>query len=247
MGRLDGRVALVTGAARGLGHAFARALAGEGARVAIASRSDGAAAAAGFGGRHFPLDISDAGSVAVCVDAVRSAFGTIDVLVNNAAHYAGLREARYDEIEPDLWDRVMAVNVRGTFLMVRAVAPLMEANGGGRIINVTSGTVYKGMPGMLHYVASKGAVTAMTRTLSRELGARGICVNSLAPGLTLTEAHDADSEHVRKYGERILASRAIRRHAHPEDLTGALVFLASEESRFVTGQTIVVDGGSVNT
>ncbi len=153
----------------------------------------------------------------------------------------------YAEIPADLWDTVTAVNVRGTFNMVQAVAPGMEARGYGKIINITSGTVYKGPPNMLHYIASKGAVTAMTRALSRELGRSGICVNSLAPGLTLSSSILENEDHLDQTCQRVIASRAIARDAHPKDLIGARVFLASSESDFVTGQTLVVNGGSENT
>ena len=141
----------------------------------------------------------------------------------------------------------MAVNVTGTYKMIRAAAPVMEAAGAGKIVNITSGTVKKGMGGMLHYVASKGAVQAMTRALSRELGPSGVCVNNLAPGLTLSDSILANPDHVEATRAKVLASRAIPRDGLPEDLVGALVFLCSDESDFMTGQTVAVDGGSVNT
>ena len=153
----------------------------------------------------------------------------------------------YDQIDPDLWDQVMAVNTKGAFLMIRAVGPVMEAQGSGKIINITSGTTYKGMPNLLHYVSSKGALVAMTRCLSRELGDHGICINNLSPGLILSDSISANKEHVDGLSERVIASRALKRHGYPDDLIGALLFLASADSDFVTGQTIAVDGGSVNT
>ena len=169
------------------------------------------------------------------------------MLVNNAALFSALPLARYDQIDPDLWDRVMAVNLRGAFLMIRAVGPVMEAQQSGRIINITSGTTYKGMPQMLHYVSSKGGLVAMTRCLSRELGASNICINNLSPGLILSDSIKANAEHVDMASDRVIASRSLKRHGYPEDLIGALLFLASDDSAFVTGQTIAVDGGSVNT
>ncbi|MAX72875.1 MAG: dehydrogenase [Nioella sp.] len=243
-GRLSGKAAIVTGGARGLGLVFVRALLAEGARVLAVDIADiGAAEAAGA--RAMRADITQAaGEVA---RACQEAFGRIDILVNNAALYASLPVARYDAIDLETWDRVMAVNVTGTYKMIRAAAPVMEAAGAGKIVNITSGTVKKGMPGMLHYVASKGAVQAMTRALSRELGPSGVCVNNLAPGLTLSDSILANPDHVEATRAKVLASRAIPRDGLPEDLVGALVFLCSDESDFMTGQTVAVDGGSVNT
>lgn len=245
-GRLAGKAAIVTGGARGLGLEFVRALLAQGAGVLAVDVADLAAAEAA-GARVIGADITKAETGARVVAACRDAFGRVDILVNNAALYASLPVARYDEIDPDTWDDVMAVNVTGTYAMIRAVAPAMEAAGAGKIVNITSGTVKKGMPGMLHYIASKGAVQAMTRALSRELGPSGVCVNNLAPGLTLSDSILANPEHVEASRAKVLASRAIPRDGLPEDLVGALIFLCSDESDFVTGQTLAVDGGSVNT
>ena len=141
----------------------------------------------------------------------------------------------------------MAVNVRGAITMVQSVGPLMEAAKQGSIINITSGTTYKGMPQMLHYVSSKGALVAMTRCLSRELGGANIRVNNLAPGLILSDSIQENDAHLDMASDRVIASRAIQRHGYPDDLIGALLFLASDESAFMTGQTLAVDGGSINT
>lgn len=244
---LAGRVAIVTGGARGLGRVFAGALSAAGAQVVIADVADGSEAADAIGGHYLHTDVSDAAAVEACVSATMDLQGRIDVLVNNAALYAALPMVRYDAIDPDLWDRVMAVNLRGAFLMIRATGPRMEAAGYGRIVNVTSGTVLKGMPGMLHYIASKGGLAAMTRALSRELGAAGITVNSLAPGLTLSDSILGNTAHLDAARDRVIASRAIRRDGMPEDLVGALVFLCSDAAAFMTGQTLLVDGGSGNT
>ncbi len=243
-GRLSGKVCIVTGGAVSLGLAFTRALLAEGARVLAVDIADGAQAqAAGAEALHADIT-TDADAIAAhAIDR----FGRIDALVNNAALFSTLPVARYDAIPDDLWDRVLQVNVTGTWRMIRATAPHMETQGSGKIVNITSGTVYKGMPGMLHYIASKGAVQAMTRALSRELGAAGICVNNLAPGLTLSDSILANPDHVEAARARVIASRAIRRDGHPDDLLGALVFLCSGESDFITGQTIAVDGGSINT
>jgi NAD(P)-dependent dehydrogenase (short-subunit alcohol dehydrogenase family) len=175
-------------------------------------------------------------------------FGQIDVLVNNAALFAPLRQTPCTEIDALLWDRVMAVNLRGPFLMVKHVAPHMIARGYGKIINIGSGTAYRGIPWMLHYVTSKGGILAFTRALARELGEHGIRVNTLSPGLVLSDSLVAENpEHVETARPAVLQARALKRDAYPEDLLGALVFLASGESDFVTGQTLAVDGGSVNT
>ncbi len=247
MGRLDGRICIVTGGAKGLGREFARALAGEGGRVAVLDVADGQAVTDEVGGLYLRCDVADPAAARTAVASVAERLGTPAVLVNNAAVFATLPMQRYDEIAPDLWDRVMAVNVRGAFNMAQAVGPMMEAAGYGKIVNITSGTVYKGLPMMLHYIASKGALTAMTRALSRELGPKGITVNSLAPGLTLSSSILENPDHIEKTRDKVVASRAIPRDAHPQDLLGALVFLASSESDFVTGQTLAVDGGSINT
>lgn len=244
---MDNKVCIVTGGAVGLGAAYVRALAGEGARVAILDIADGAQLAGEVAGVFCQTDVSDEQSVNEAIDRIMEAFGQIDVLVNNAAIFSKLPVARYDEIDADLWDQVFSVNVKGAFQMVRRIGPLMEARGSGKIINITSGTTYKGMPGMLHYVSSKGALVAMTRCLSRELGQSGVCINNLSPGLILSDSIVANEEHVDMAADKVLASRALKRHGYPQDLLGALLFLASDDSDFVTGQTIAVDGGSVNT
>ncbi|MGI9390112.1 MAG: SDR family NAD(P)-dependent oxidoreductase [Boseongicola sp.] len=246
-GRLDGKICLVTGGAKGLGRAFSNALAGEGAKVSIADIADGRSAAAEIGGVFLETDVADANNAQRAVLETERLIGPVDVLVNNAAVYATLEMQSYRDISAELWDQVMAVNVRGAFNMVKAVAPGMEARGQGKIINITSGTVFKGLPNMLHYITSKGALTAMTRALSRELGNSGICVNSLAPGLTLSDSILENAEHIEQTSARVVASRALKRDAYPTDLVGVLIFMASPDSDFVTGQTLVVDGGSVNT
>jgi NAD(P)-dependent dehydrogenase (short-subunit alcohol dehydrogenase family) len=244
MGRLQDKVAIVTGGAKGLGAAFAQALVGEGARVAAL---DIASSAPVPGATALRCDVSNPDACRAAVAQVTAALGPPDILVNNAALYATLPMQRYDEIDPALWDQVMAVNLRGAFNMVQATGPGMEERGHGRIIQITSGTVYKGLPNMLHYITSKGGLSAMTKALSRELGPKGITVNALAPGLTLSDSILANADHVAETRAKVIASRAIPRDGLPEDLLGALIFLASDEAAFVTGQTIVVDGGSVNT
>ncbi|HXQ83728.1 MAG TPA: SDR family oxidoreductase [Xanthobacteraceae bacterium] len=255
MARLDGRVAILTGGAKGIGKHYARALAAEGARLMIADIADGSAVAAELARDHGTnsvatsvTDVSDEGAVKVLVAKTMERFGKIDVLVNNAALFAPLQEIKCTEIDTALWDRVMAINLRGPFLMVKHVVPHMSAQGYGKIINIGSGTAFRGIPWMLHYVTSKGGILAMSRALSRELGEHGIRVNTLAPGFTMSETVIAENPgHVETARARAVASRALKRDQQPQDLLGALIFLASADSDFVTGQTIAVDGGNVNT
>jgi NAD(P)-dependent dehydrogenase (short-subunit alcohol dehydrogenase family) len=244
---LRDRVVVVTGAGRGLGRAFALAFAGAGARVVAAdldlesaAETAGLAIDAGGGAIAVQVDVSSADSTLAMAAATLDAFGAIDVLVNNAGVYAGLRRAPFWELSEDEWDRVMAVNLKGPWLCARACLPAMRERGGGAIVNVSSATVFSGSPDWAHYVASKGAVIAMTRVMAREAGDHGIRVNALAPGFTLTEASRALIEDADSYG---VARGAIKRGAEPQDIVGAAVFLASDASAFITGQTLVVDGG----
>ncbi len=255
MTRLAGRVAIVTGGAKGIGRHYSLALAREGARVMVADIADGEEIARELAAAHGTnsvassvTDVSDESAVKALVAATMERFGKIDIVVNNAALFAPLQETKCTQIDAELWDKVMAVNLRGPFLMVKHVAPHMQAQGYGKIVNIGSGTAYRGIPWMLHYVTSKGGITAFTRALARELGAHGIRVNTLAPGFTLSDTVLAENPgHVRTARDRAIASRSLRRDETPQDLLGALVFLASAESDFITGQTIAVDGGNVNT
>ena len=253
MARLEGKIAIVTGGAKGIGRHYSQALAAEGARVMIADIADGKELAAEIAGRHgansvasAKFDVSDEKAVKNLVAQTIDRFGQIDVLVNNAAMYSSLTPRSFDEWDSDLWDKVMAVNVRGSYLMVRHVAPHMIERRTGKIINIASGAPYKGVPRMLPYVTSKGAILAFTRALSRELGPYGIAVNSLSPGYILSDTGLQNAAHVEDERIPVRNSRAFKRDAYPEDLLGTLVFLASNDSDFVTGQSIVVDGGSVN-
>jgi NAD(P)-dependent dehydrogenase (short-subunit alcohol dehydrogenase family) len=253
MARLAGKIAIVTGGAKGIGRHYSQALAAEGAKVMIADIADGRALADEIAGRHgansvasVKCDVSDEKAVKNLVAQTLERFGQIDVLVNNAAVYSTLTPRSFDEWDPELWDKVMAVNVRGPYLMVRHVAPHMIERRSGKIINIASGAAYKGVPRMLPYVTSKGAMIAFTRALSRELGAYGIAVNTLSPGYILSDTGLANTAHVEDERVPVRNSRAFKRDAYPEDLLGTLVFLASSDSDFVTGQSIVVDGGSAN-
>jgi NAD(P)-dependent dehydrogenase (short-subunit alcohol dehydrogenase family) len=254
MARLDGRVALLTGGAKGIGRHYAQALAAEGARLMIADVADGrelAEAIARERGANSVAsavtDVSDEGAVKTLVANTMERFGKIDILVNNAALFAPLAEQKFTDIDVALWDRVMAINIRGVFLMAKHVAPHMIAQKYGKIINISSGTVARGIPNFAHYVTSKGAVTAFTRSISRELGEYNICVNNLAPGFTLSDSViNENPGHLEHSRQPSLARRALKRDEYPQDLLGALVFLASADSDFVTGQTIAVDGGATN-
>lgn len=248
MARLQDRVAIVTGAAQGIGAAYAEALAEAGAKVVIADILDGSATAARIANRGTAIaietDVASPVSVKAMVDAVLDRFGRIDILVNNAALFGGLAQRPFWEIDNAEWDKVMQVNTRGPFECAKAVLPAMRARNYGKIINIASGTVFKGTPLLLHYVGSKGAIIAMTRAMARELGAFNICVNALAPGLTMSDAVINNPTFTPAMTEGTKNSRAFKREQKPEDLTGALIFLASAESDFMTGQTMLVDGGS---
>ena len=249
MARLGRRVAIVTGAGRGIGAVYAKALAAEGARIAVADIIDTASTVnvvkqAGGEAIGVHCDVTDPEQVRAMAAATIEAFGKVDILVTNAALFADLEFKSFMEIDEAEWDRVLAVNLRGVFTCAKAVIPEMRRNGYGKIVNISSGTVFKGTPMMLHYVSSKGAVVAFTRALAREVGDAGIRVNALAPGLTMSE-EVARKEQWAAIKDANAATRAIRRDAMPEDLIGAMLFLCSSDSDFVTGQTLVCDGGSV--
>ncbi len=251
--RLAGRAAIVTGAARGIGAVYARALAAAGADVVIADvlESPGEALArellatrAGARAVFVRTDVTSEGDTARMARATIEAFGRIDILVNNAAIYLDLERKRpFDEITVEEWDRVLTVNARGVWQCVKAVAPTMQRQGCGKIINISSAVAYVGTPGFVHYVASKAAVIGLTRALARELGGCNISVNAVAPGLV---SNDASARlNPPEYLAQASQARAIRRAMVPEDLVGTVLFLASPESDFITGQTFVVDGGAV--
>jgi len=240
---LRDRRILITGGARGLGRKFAESALAAGARVAIADilEDEGRATARELGARFLPLDLASPASIDACVAAAADALGGLDGLVNNGAITSSGGKT-LDELEVALWDRVMTVNVRGTWLATRAAAPHLRASGAGRVINIASDTALWGAPKLLAYVASKGAVVAMTKSMARELGPDRITVNAVAPGLTLVEA----TEYVPADRHRLyLEGRAIARAQVPEDVCGAVNYLLSDAAGFVTGQLLAVNGGFV--
>ena len=248
--QLAGKVAVITGAARGLGRAYAEALAAEGAAIVAADLndcSDTVAAVESAGGRAVSttVDVSDANSCEVMAALAMDGFGRIDVLINNAALYAGLKGARFEHLDEAQWDRVMQVNIKGTWLISRAVVDHMRGSGGGSIINIASLAAVFGLPYGLDYVASKAAVIGMTRGMARELGPDHIRVNAVAPSAVMTEGtEEFFGEKFEKAKSVIASNQLIPRNLETEDLTGTIVYLASDASRFVTGQTHMVDGGS---
>jgi NAD(P)-dependent dehydrogenase (short-subunit alcohol dehydrogenase family) len=249
MARLSGVSAIVTGAAPGgIGAVYAKALAAEGAKLSLCDVEPVDATVAAIketGGTAIGrlCDVTDPRSVAALVRATDEAFGGVQVLVNNAALFGKISQKPLMEIPSEEWDRVMAVNTRGPFECVKAVVPVMRRQNYGKIINIASGTVFKGTPNMLHYVSSKGAVVAMTRAMARELGELGIRVNAIAPGLTLSEVVKGRNDYGAMRSVNV-QSRCLKREEEPDDLVGTVVFLASHDSDFMTGQTMLVDGGS---
>lgn len=249
MERLAGKTAVVTGAAQGIGAAFAQGLAREGAKVAIwdVDRSDGVAdQIRERQGQALAVlaDVADEASVEAAIAATIAAFGGIDILVNNAALFTQVQRKPVTQISVAEWDRVSAVNIRGPFLCCKHAIPHMRKAGSGKIINISSGRALKGKGYFLHYDASKAAILGMTRSLARELGDDKICVNTIAPGSTMSENVLKRQNWMGGGPEQAVQSRALKRLEVPEDLVGACIFLASSESDFITGQTLVVDGGS---
>jgi NAD(P)-dependent dehydrogenase (short-subunit alcohol dehydrogenase family) len=240
---LNGKRILVTGAARGLGRAFAEGALAAGAKVAIADilEERGRETAREIGAIFLPLDLAAPASIDACARGAAEALGGLDGLVNNGA-ITDSGGKTLDELDIAVWDRVMTVNVRGTWLMTRAALPFLKASGAGRVVNLASDTALWGAPRLMAYVASKGAVIAMTRSMARELGEHRIAVNAVAPGLTLVEA----TEYVpAARHQQYLDGRAIRRPQHPDDVVGAALFFLSDAAGFVTGQCLPVNGGFV--
>jgi NAD(P)-dependent dehydrogenase (short-subunit alcohol dehydrogenase family) len=244
MSRLDGKVAIVTGGAQGIGRAIADGLAAEGARIVIADLRGADAAAASYpDGVGLTVDVADEQAVERMAEETVRRCGGIDILINNAGLYATLAMRPFEQIDVAEWRRVMDVNVLSMFLTCRAVVPRMRERGGGRIVNISSGTPFRGVPFLLHYVTSKGAIVALTRALAKEIGGDEVLVNCVAPGFTMSDGVRDNPEVVEKLRDVSVSSRTLRRDQEPGDVVGAVVFLCTPEASFVTGQTMVIDGG----
>ncbi len=235
MGALDRKVAIVTGGAQGIGAAIVAGFEAEGATVVVADLNppDGGIRA----------DVASEKDVAAMVEETLARHGRLDILVNNAGLYASLEMRPFTEIPLDEWNRVMEVNVASMFLTCRAVVPVMREQGGGKIVNISSGTPFRGVPFLLHYVTSKGAIVALTRALAKELGKDSIHVNCVAPGFTMSDGVKSHPEVIEKLRDVSVASRTLQRDQVPEDVVGAVVFLCTPAAGFITGQTMVIDGG----
>jgi NAD(P)-dependent dehydrogenase (short-subunit alcohol dehydrogenase family) len=246
---LAGQVAIVTGGAKGIGLAIAEDLAKRGAAVLVADLAGAAAAAerlraAGHRAVGLAVDVACEADTAALAKVASAEFGGIDILINNAGLYSTLKPRPFEDIDPAEWRRVMEVNTLGIFLCCRAVLPALKSRGGGRIINISSGVAFKGNPWMAHYVASKGAVVSLTRALASELGRYNILVNSVAPGFTLSDGVLENPELVAGVRQPSMRTRVLAREMTPADLVGAVAFFAGTDAAFLTGQTIVVDGGA---
>lgn len=244
MMNLKDKVAIITGAAGGLGKAFAIAFAKEGAKIAVCDKNfKGATETANEIGENaiaIEVDVANETSTQAMAASVIEKFGKIDILINNAAIYATIQRKPFYEISESEWDLVMNVNLKGVWMVSKAVFPYMKAANFGKIINISSATVMSGSPQWSHYVASKGGVIGFTRSMAKEVGDFNINVNAIAPGFTLTDASLSLMENAQKYG---VDRGAIKRPSSAEDIVGTALYLASSASDFVTGQTIVVDGG----
>jgi NAD(P)-dependent dehydrogenase (short-subunit alcohol dehydrogenase family) len=249
MGRLDGKTAVITGAGRGIGAVMAKRMAQEGANVVVTDVLDTkttveAITAAGGSAIGMSVDVTSDDNLAAVVETTEKTFGSLDILVNNASIFAALQPKPFMQIDNDEFDKVMTVNARGVHQATKAVVPAMLRAGGGKIVNIASGTFYYGPPGLSHYTASKGAVIALTRCYGRELGDKNIQVNAIAPGLTESEALQGNAGFDPARAPTV-QSRSIKREMLPEDLLGSLMYLITTDSDFVTGQTLNVDGGKV--
>jgi 3-oxoacyl-[acyl-carrier protein] reductase len=250
MGKLDGRVAIVTGGGNGIGIHYCKAIAGEGSAVVVAELDGKAAVRVADeicedGGKALAVqtDVSDSKSVQNMIDQTVREFGKVDILVNNAAIFATIPISRVgiEDLSEEEWDAVYRVNMKGMFLTCKAVVPHMKRQGYGKIVNISSGTITEGAGGRIHYTSAKAAVLGFTRVLAHELGDYNVCVNTLAPGSTLSEANPTDE--ILRYRENAAKNRVIKRVQTPADLVGPMLYLVSPDSDFMTGQMLLVDGG----
>ena len=247
--QLSNKVAVVTGGAMGIGYAICEHLAEEGARIVVADRANAGQAAEKLKSRGFDAigvdaDVSSESDTENVAAAALEAYGTLDVLVNNAAIFSTIQQKPFEQLSVQDWRSILDVNVIGQFLCCRAVLPAFRKQGGGRIINISSGVAFKGNPNMLHYVATKGAVVSMTRAMATELGEDNVLINSVAPGFTLSEGVLKNPELAERSSKFSIKGRALRRDMLPNDVVGAVAFFAGPGSSFITGQTLVVDGGA---
>lgn len=246
---LTGKVAVVTGGAMGIGYAICEALAKQGAAIMIADLKGGTAAAEklrqrGYEAHHVDADVSSENDTERMASATLEKFGRVNVLVNNAAIYSTLSLKPFEQLTVADWRKMLDVNVIGQFLCCKAMLPTFRRQGSGRIVNISSGVAFKGNPGMLHYVASKGAIVSMTRTLATELGEYGVLVNSVAPGFTLSDGVQSNPELANTVSGFSVRNRALKRDMLAGDVVGAVAFFAGPHAAFITGQTLVVDGGA---
>jgi NAD(P)-dependent dehydrogenase (short-subunit alcohol dehydrogenase family) len=241
---LTGKVAIVTGGAQGIGRAIADGLAADGARIVIADIANAKAAAETYqGGMGVTVDVSDPEQVDAMVKTVIDECGAIDILINNAGIYASLEMRPFEQIPVDEWRKVMDINLLSMFLTCRAVVPIMKLQGRGKIVNISSGTPFRGVPFLLHYVTSKGAIVAFTRSLAKEIGASNVHVNCVAPGFTVSDGVKQHPEVLEALAEVSVSARTLKRDQVPQDVAGAVVFLCGDGADFITGQTMVIDGG----
>ncbi len=244
---LDQRTVIVTGAATGIGQAFALGCAAQGANVVVADlgpADETVAAIEAAGGRalYVRTDVADDASTREMARQTMARFGRIDGLVNNAAYFREVKLTEFEQIDPAIWDRIFQVNVKGVWHCCKAVMPAMREQKGGAIVNIASVVAVAGQPGYLHYVASKGAVLSMTKGLAKECGPHGVRVNVIAPGFVIT---DATKNRPAEWQQSFLKARAISREQRPDDLVGTALYLLSDLAGFVSGQTLVVDGGHI--
>lgn len=244
---LDGKTVIVTGAATGIGQAFALGAAQQGAHVIVADMNAAdetmaAIAAIDAKATYAQVDVSNEVSVKAMADKAVAATGRIDGLINNAAYFREVKLTPFEELSEAVWDRILAVNVKGVWQCCKAVMPAMRAQQSGAIINIASVVAVAGQPGYLHYVASKGAVVSMTKGLAKECGANGVRVNCIAPGFVIT---GATQDRPIEWQQSFLKARAISREQRPDDLVGTALYMLSDLSGFVSGQTVVVDGGHI--